>query len=161
MELCLCMKHQLLCWLQRETQKPKNVDKVMMKGHSWLHDLIKVTWLSCIDPDLCMSWHHGVTYFTSFHRVCNVSACPDSTPIHTYTSLQHSCGDGPTLNNFHSGLADRQQPLLTAAQQGTVRKEKVWEEQCVKMRVDIWAALMVSFTHVATWIYTMSVWSSR
>lgn len=57
-----------------------------------------------------------------------------------YTSLRPPCGEGPTLNIFHPGLTGRQHPLL-AAQRGTVRKEKVWEEECVTESIRRWQSI--------------------
>lgn len=108
-----------------------------------------------MSPDYCILilicvclWHHRVSYLTSFCRVCNVSACPNSTPKHMYISLQHSCGDGPTLNNFHSGLTDRQLPLSSRHSKGQWGRRKcdrksVWQRESKKMSVDIWGEVGV------------------
>lgn len=48
-------------------------------------------------------------FLLSLLWVCDLSACPDSTPNNMCISSSHLC-HYPTLNNFHSGPADRQPP---------------------------------------------------
>lgn len=66
----------------------------------------------------------------SSFRVCNESASPESTPTCTYPSSWSR--DGPTLNNFHSAVTDRQHAVHTA-EAGTVGRRK-----CVTGKAQRW-----------------------
>lgn len=84
--------------------------------------------------DSCSSFYSGhvFSFLLSFLWACNVSACPDSTPNNMCVSLWHLC-HYPTLNNFHAGLADRQNPSWAHRERRRGRRE--WEEIAGRQRL--------------------------
>lgn len=71
--------------------------------HLTLWDLITITWISCIGPDLCIL-SHNISYLTSFYRVCNVFACPQ--PDHMFTSIFSVCQRTEEDEGWHLRNAD-------------------------------------------------------